>query len=198
MNTEKAAQLAETDAEIGSELQIQTTQDYHELRRYQQIHTARERYLKAELYGSSMTDQLEALEFQQAAHTAALQYLRELEPLMRRTDSELLQEPVRWTAGPAPVGDKKAKGLLRTKPEDLYADIEVTYEELLDWGGDAIPYEVEYHYHAPLESRNKREVHFGRTKPPMSALAQIVRHCDQFVESVLPFRLEEEQSPLVL
>jgi len=26
----------------------------------------------------------------------------------------------------------------------------------------------------------------------------VVRHCDRFVESVLPFRLEEEDSPLVL
>jgi hypothetical protein len=29
-------------------------------------------------------------------------------------------------------------------------------------------------------------------------LSQIVRHCDRFIESVLPFRLEEEDSPLVL
>ena len=197
MNTDKAAALADTDAEIGSELQIQTTQDYHELRRYQQIHTARERYLKAELYGSSIGDPMEASEFQRAAHTAALQYLRELEPIMRRTGSDLLQERVRWTAGPAPVTPTQ-KEYLRSKPEDLYADIDVTYEELLASGGSAVPYEVEYFWLKPLSGRRTREVHYGRSAPPMSALSQIVRHCDQFVESVLPFRLEEEESPLVL
>jgi len=198
VNTEKAAQLAETDAEIGSELQIQTTQDYHELRRYQQIHTARERYLKAELYGSSMTDPYEALEFQQAAHTAALQYLRELEPLMRRTDSELLQERVRWMAGPAPVDSIRDGRQLRTSKKDLYAEVDVSYEELLARGGDHVRYEVDYSYWSLGLGRTCRDTYIGKTKPPMSALAQIVRHCDQFVESVLPFRLEEEQSPLVL
>jgi len=197
MNSDKAATLADTDAEIGSELQIQTTQDYHELRRYQQIHTARERYLKAELYGSSISDPMEASEFQRAAHTAALQYLRELEPIMRRTGSDLLQERVRWTAGPAPITPTQ-KEYLRSKPEDLYADIDVTYEELLASGGSAVPYEVEYFWLKPLSGRRTREVHYGRSAPPMSALSQIVRHCDQFVEAVLPFRLEEEESPLVL
>jgi len=197
MNTDKAASLADTDAEIGSELQIQTTQDYHELRRYQQIHTARERYLKAELYGSSLSDPMEASEFQQAAHTAALQYLRELEPIMRRTGSELLQERVKWTAGPAPMTPTQHEFLV-TPPEDLYAEIDVSYEDLLARGGDAVPYEVEFWWTKAVSGRRQREVHHGRTKPPMSALAQIVRHCDQFVEAVLPFRLEEEESPLVL
>jgi len=197
MNTDKAAALADTDAEIGSELQIQTTQDYHELRRYQQIHTARERYLKAELYGSSLTDQMEAYEFQQAAHTAALQYLRELEPIMRRTGSELLQERVGWTAGPAPISPRQ-KGLHSMERQRLTAKVDLSYEELLARGGDAVPYEVEYTEYSHDLGRYVDEVYHGRTKPPMSALAQIVRHCDQFVEAVLPFRLEEEESPLVL
>jgi recombinational DNA repair ATPase RecF len=188
--------VAETGAEIGSELQIQTTQDYHELRRYQQIHTARERYLKAELMASSV-DAMQAAQYRSAAHTAALQYLRELEPIMRRTGSELLEEAVIWVAGPAPVRDMTNRAL-RPESQDLTARMETTYEELLAWGGDPISYEVEYTYFDPMSSSRKRDTYRGSSRPPIRALAQVVRHCDRFVESVLPFRLEEEDSPLVL
>ena len=44
----------------------------------------------------------------------------------------------------------------------------------------------------------KTAIASAETTPPLGMLSQIVRHCDQFVESVLPFRLEEEDSPLVL
>jgi len=186
--------VAETGAEIGSSLQIQTTQDYHEVRRYQQIHTARERYLKAELMASSV-DAMQAAQYRSAAHTAALQYLRELEPLMRRTDSELLQEVVRWVAGPAPVQDLTNRV---PKEGDLYADMATSYEELLAYGGDPIPYEVEYTFFNPNACSEQRDTFRGTSRPPIRALAQVVRHCDQFIEAVLPFRLEEEDSPLVL
>ena len=188
--------VAETGAEIGSELQIQTTQDYHELRRYQQIHTARERYLKAELMASSV-DVLEAAQYEAAAHTAALQYLRELEPIMRRTGSELLEEKVHWLAGPAPI-EATTNRAVRSNQSDLYARMDVSYEELLAWGGDPVPYEVEYSYYEPTDHVEKQDTYRGSSWPPIQALSQNVRHCDRFVEQVLPFRLEEEDSPLVL
>ena len=196
MNESTAEVLAETEAEIGSELQIQTTQDYHELRRYQQIHTARERFLKAELMASSV-HAIEAAQYAAAAHTAALQYLRELEPIMRRTDSQLLEEEVHWVAGPAPVHEMTNRAL-RPEDQDLTARMTTTYEELLAWGSEAVPYDVEYTWFDPTSNVKKRGAHRGKTRPPLQALAQIVRHCDQFVEAVLPFRLEEEESPLVL
>jgi hypothetical protein len=73
-----------------------------------------------------------------------------------------------------------------------------SYAELLQAGGTSIPWQVEYSYHDPFTSLDKVAMAYAETTPPLVVLTQIVRDCDSFVESVLPFRLDEEQSPLVL
>jgi len=192
MTDQNAEVLADAGAEVDSELQIQTTQDYHELRRYQQIHTARERYLRAELLAAGAPE-LERTRMREAAATAAMQYLRELEPIARRTDSELLQNEAIWLTQPAPAQEGHSS---RSAARQRY--MQFTYEELLQAGGTSIPWQVEYAYSDPYSGLQKTAISSAETTPPLEVLAQIVRHCDQFVESVLPFRLEEEDSPLVL
>jgi len=192
VSDQNAEVLADAGAEVDSELQIQTTQDYHELRRYQQIHTARERFLRAELLAAGAPEP-EQQRMREAAATAAMQYLRELEPIARRTDSELLQNEAVWLTQPAPAQHNH-----RSRKAARQRYMQLSYEELLQAGGTSIPWQVEYAYSDPHSGLQKTGIASAESTPPLQVLSQIVRHCDQFVESVLPFRLEEEDSPLVL
>jgi hypothetical protein len=171
-------------------VEVHDPDDLHRIRRVRAIHDARERFVKVRLQTRDMM--ITEPTFAQSnvdkyAIMTALDYLRELEPMVRRSDSQLLEHKVEIPSKPfpsesIPTSHKSVywdDGSLRTDP------VELTLNELLNSAGTIRASATVKGRNAGTNSRVSKDIEITVTAGERVAM-NIVRLCDDFLEDALP------------
>jgi hypothetical protein len=182
--------IYEPEQDAGN-VEIKDPDDLHRIRRVEAIHDARERFVKVRLRARDMMyDDPNWSQFNvdQYAIMTALDYLREIEPMVRRSDSELFDHVVtipskRFSTEAIPKDQhtrrvKFDESSLRTEP------VEITLGELLTVGGSArADATVTGTRVGQVDYRNEIEVTVNAGE---RVAVNIARLCDDFIEDALP------------
>lgn len=149
------------DRDEDERMRITDPDEHHKTRRLNQIHNARETF--TEVYRKAEADHRSGQEGTRAVAAVALDYVRQLEPLVKRSDSDLLDERVT-------VGGR-----------------EVTISTLLDQGGTVTTTERVSKSRRSLQFTTETTTH-RMSKP--TAL-KIVRMCDDWLDRYIDFKIED-------
>jgi len=183
-------EIYEPENDAGN-VEIKDPDDLHRIRRVEAIHDARERFVKVRLKARDMMyDDPTFTQFNvdRYAIMTALDYLREIEPMVRRSDSQLFDHVVtipskRFTEEAIPKDRhtrrvKFDESSLRTEP------VEITLGELLTVGGSArADATVTGTRVGHTNYRNEIEVTVNADE---RVAVNIARLCDDFIEDALP------------
>lgn len=173
-------------------VEIKDPDDLHRIRRVEAIHDARERFVKVRLRARDMMYEeptFSQLNVDRYAIMTALDYLREIEPMVRRSDSRLFEHTATipsqpFTADAIPKDNDTAdvvwdESSLRTEP------VELTLADLLNTGGtvraDATVTGRKQTFRQTLSRDIKITVNAGER-----VAVTIARLCDDFIEDALP------------
>lgn len=154
------------------EYRFDDPEEYHRHQRLKQIHDSRERFEKGRHRAYHMADEGEISRDRAQAYTAqlALDFIRQLEPLVRRTDSDLLQRAV-------PVGNGTQATVARLLDSDGIISITTTTtKDDPNTGGER-------------KVTTTEEVTMSRR-----ASTRLVRLGDDFLEDIMPSGIIEEES----
>jgi hypothetical protein len=182
--------IYEPEQDAGN-VEIKDPDDLHRIRRVEAIHDARERFVKVRLQARDMMyDDPNWSQFNvdRYAIMTALDYLREIEPMVRRSDSRLIEHTVtipskRFSTEAIPKDGRADRvkfdeSSLRTEP------VEITLGELLTVGGstraDATVTGTEVGH---VDYRKEIEVTVNAGE---RVAVNIARLCDDFIEDALP------------
>jgi hypothetical protein len=111
----------------------------------------------------------------------ALDYLSELEPLIRRTDSNLLERVIETE--PREIKDPN-DDITTTDPPN------VTVGKLLDTGGD-VETKYQYEYFDTYDNTSKKDTETVRVTIDDNTSQKLVRLCDDFLESIMPVEIDQ-------
>ena len=179
--------LYEEPANEAEELAIQDPDDLHRVRRVEAIHDARERFIRVRLQAREQVDadpMFHAYRKDKLAVLTALDYLRELEPMIRRSDSDILEREI--TIDGKRIDESQVPGSADLSDEKLRVEpVTVTTKELLDTAGELHTTHRVISWDSLRKERRKTNVPVVLTATERHAL-RIVRLCDDFIEDVLP------------
>jgi hypothetical protein len=149
--------------------------EMHRVRRLQQIHDSRERFESIRLKARELVDlgQLPAGRTRYYAAQLALDYVRQLEPILTRADSEILSREVTVTDVDGEVPGHS-----------------VTVADLLDANG-TIKSTRQYRERNPDTNAMETKTEVTELTLDESAATRLVRLCDDFLEEVMPSGLSE-------
>lgn len=148
------------DEDNDRQMQITDPDEHHKTRRLNQIHNAREQFTRT--YRLAEADHRSGPKGRRAVAAVALDYVRQLEPLVKRSDSDLLEETVT-------VGGQT-----------------VTISTLLDQGG-TVTTTNRTRENRRLMPRTETTEH-RMSKP--TAL-KVVRLCDDWLDQYIDFDIED-------
>lgn len=169
------------------DLAITDPDDLHRIRIVEAIHDARERFVEVRLKAREQYDadpMFHAYRKDRLAVLTALDYLRELEPMIRRSDSDILEREI-TIAGKLIPESKLPADAYDTADNRRVESVTLTAEELLDSGGEVNMTHVMTGYDAMRQQRVKHEIGVSLNPEEKHAM-RIVRLCDDFIEDILP------------
>jgi len=159
MNDQDDPQRDRTDNDDG--MRIKDPEKFHKTRRLKQIHDAREQF--SETYKRAEADRRTGYKGTRAVAAVALDYVRQLEPLVEKSESDLLDKTVK-------VGPKT-----------------VSIRGLLDQGGTVT---TRTRTHGGIrQTFPKTDVEKHRMSRPTSL--EIVRMCDHWLDEYVDFDIED-------
>jgi hypothetical protein len=171
------------DPDRDTDYEYDDPEELHRVRRIQQIHDARERFERARLAarGKAATNQVSDDALRKVTTQLALDYVRQLEPILARTGNDLLDRQVTLPARRV------------TCPDGSTATVEettVTVRTLLDESGTIT---VTTEYQAYDSHSNCHQTRTHETPLPMdeAAATRLVRLCDDFLEGIMPSGIAE-------
>lgn len=170
------------DADDLEGYQYDDPDEFHRIRRLRQIHDARDRFEKVRLKAREAEARGQVgISRDAAAAQTALDYVRQLEPIIKRADSDILDRTVVVESTRVrPVDNVET----RTEP------MEVTVTELLNQTGE-VETQVSYtKFDAEINTEKRHTTTVTVTISPQTSL-RLVRLCDDFLESVMPSGLSE-------
>jgi hypothetical protein len=161
-----------------AEYEFEDPEELHRVRRLRQIHDARERFEKVRLRTVEGVHENKLTRPQQRRYTAqvALDYVRQLEPLLRRTDSDILDR------------EATVRGRRVTTPNGDTLHVEGTtasVDQLLNTGGYATT-RYEYQEHDGATNRTLHKTATAELTLDPAAATRLVRLCDDFLEDIMP------------
>jgi hypothetical protein len=166
------------EAEIEAEYTYETAEEAHRRRRLEQIHNARERFDKVRLSARRRLNSDSAKGRRRAREWTiylALDVLRQLEPIIKRAEHDLLDVEV-------PVGgvQREVDGRLVTLPQKR-----VPLRDLLDGEGQVQVTETVERYDSASNTTTTQTETFD-VAPRTEVSTRIVRLCDDFLHEVMP------------
>jgi hypothetical protein len=174
-----------------ADVSIDDHDDLHRVRRVEAIHDARERFVKVRLQAMHKMYEQSAFfqrDVDKYANMTALDYLRELEPMIRRSDSDFLDRIIvigsqRFSPDNIRTSEQNRdvmwdESTLITKP------VRVTVQELLNKGA-RVKSTATAHGTRVGHTDWQEEVEIY-VQPDASVATRIVRLCDDFIEDTLP------------
>jgi hypothetical protein len=167
---------------------IDDPDDLHRVRRVEAIHKARQNFVTVRLKARErvMTDKFFTRpDADRYAVLTALDYLRELEPMIRRSESDILDREITIQSRRVAPEQVATDGISIDEQSLQVGPITVTLQQLLDQGGDVVVDATARGTDSFSGVRKTRE--FSATLRPGDKHAlRIVRLCDDFIEEVLP------------
>jgi hypothetical protein len=169
------------------ELAITDPDDLHRVRRVEAIHEARKRFVEVRLKAREAMDSdpmFHKYRKDRLAVLTALDYLRELEPMIRRSDSDILKREI-TIAGKLIPESELPNDAHDTADNRRVESVTLTTEDLLDSGGEVNMTHEMTGYDHMRQHRVKHEIAVSLNPEEKHAM-RIVRLCDDFIEDVLP------------
>lgn len=160
--------------------------EMHRVRRLRQIHDSRERYEEFRLKVQEQADMglLNQADVRKYTAQLALDYVRQLEPILRRADTGLLDRTI----------EIDARTVTSPRGNDVtLSPRTVTVGELLDREGVL---QVKYNYSYTDADTRSRVTNTETTTITITTAAssRLVRLCDDFLEDVMPSGLTDTDS----
>lgn len=159
-----------------TEYQISDPEQLHKVRRLEQIHSAREQYSDLRLRAvekESTTSRHDKDTTRRLLGQAAVEYLRQLEPIIRQSESDLLERTITTT------------------------EQEVSLADLLDNNGE-IEKTVKREQSTGLVNHTLMATATATGSLRESESLRVVRLCDNFLDNHIPFDLHSDSDPLQL
>lgn len=157
--------------------------EMHRVRRLRQIHDARERYEEFRLKVQEHADmgRLRQADVRKYAAQLALDYVRQLEPVLRRADSNLLDRTIQIDSRDVTAPD----GSTVTLPART-----VRVADLLDAEG-MVETKYQYTHRDPNTMSRTTDTETVQITIDTPASSRLVRLCDDFLEEVMPSGLSD-------
>ena len=178
--------LYEEPANDAQKLAITDPDDLHRIRRVEAIHDARDTVVEVSLKARERMDTdptFHKYRKDRLIVLTALNYLRELEPMIRRSDSDILEREI--TIAGKLIPESELPDAAKRSADRRVEAVTVTVQELLDSGGEVSA----KHEFRVWDHRTKERVRHELTvalNPDERHAMRIVRLCDDFIEDVLP------------
>lgn len=174
------------DPKDTGDYQYDDSDELYQSERIKQLLAARRRFREGRLGAREQKYQpggITEADYRDVCAQLALDYVSELEPLIRRTDSNLLERVIE--TGPQEVETPNGDTTTVNPPD-------VTVAELLNAGGE-IQAAYRYGYFDTSANAHKTDSKTIRVTVDANASQRLVRLCDDFLEDVMPVELNEQQ-----
>jgi hypothetical protein len=162
--------------------------DLHRIRRVEAIHDARQNFVTVRLRARErvMTDKFFTPDdADRYAVLTALDYLRELEPMIRRSESDILNREITIPSRQVAREHVAADGISLDDQSLTVGPVTVTLQQLLDHGG-AVTVDGNARGTDSFSGVRKKREFTATLRPGDKHALRIVRLCDDFIEDVLP------------
>jgi hypothetical protein len=180
--------LYDAPANDGDDVSIQDPDDLHRIRRVEAIHDARDTVVEVLLKcrEREMTDRFfTSADTDRYAILTALNYLRELEPMIRRSESDLLEREITIRERSVSPEHVPSDGMALSSRSVTVGPLTVSLDELLDSGG-SVSVSTSARGKDPFSGIKKRREFSVKLRPKTKHALRIVRLCDDFIEEILP------------
>jgi hypothetical protein len=170
--TDDAAGLYD-DPDSAGGYEFDDPEEFHRIRRLEQIHDARERFDSGrhKIYHAADIGEITPERAQNFTAQLALDFVRQLEPLLRRTDADLLEREIEL-------------------PTDG-SSVSATVERLLDENGTVAVNRTEKQMNPETNAKETVQI-TDRVTMTRRASARLVRLGDDFLEEIMPAGIVED------